>query len=205
MWRRKNMKKSIIATGAASLALAAMPVVGAFANVTDTVQITIDPACSVGQTSSTSGGGKTITDTMTNSQLKSWEANGTAGGTIKVSCNDASGWNIKAVGSSTGDTKNVMVPNNNSSTPIASGTATSGATSNWAFKVAAHSGTTGVTIADGYSNYAIVPTTAAKVASGSAAISEGQIDTGYQVWISATQQADTYTGSVTYTVSAGTN
>ena len=43
------MKKSLIATGAASLALAAMPVVGVFAatpaQVQDTVKVIIDPSC----------------------------------------------------------------------------------------------------------------------------------------------------------------
>ena len=57
------MKKSLIATGAASLALAAMPVVGAFATVTDTVQLTIASSCSVGGAGgSSSSTGKTITE-----------------------------------------------------------------------------------------------------------------------------------------------
>ena len=198
------MKKSLIAASASAVALAAMPVVGAFANVTDTVVLTIESACSVGASTATTGAGKTITETeAVNNHLYQYEANGTAGGTIKVSCNDASGWHIKAVGASTGADNTKMVQSA-SGTPIATGTATSGDASNWAFKVAAHTGTTGVTVADGFSDYHAVPDEATKVASGSAAISEGQIDTGYQVWVSATQQADTYTGKVTYTVHTGT-
>ena len=192
------MKKSIIATGAASLALAAMPMLGAFADVTDTVVLTIPDACSVGQTSSSqTGGGVTLTETnAVNEHLYQWDADGTAGGILKVSCNDASGWQVKAVGASTGTPVTSMTPSG-SGTAIATGTATSGATSNWAFKVA---GTSGVTVVSTYQNYAAVPATATKVAGGSAAISEGSIYTGYQVWVSATQQADTYTGKVTYTV-----
>ena len=190
------MKK--IAIAGASLALAAMPVLGAFADVTDTVILTIPDACSVGQTSSSqTGGGVTLQEqNAVNEHLYSWDADGTAGGTLKVSCNDASGWQVKAVGASTGTPVTSMAASG-SGTPIVTGTATSGATSNWAFKVA---GTTGVTVVSTYQNYAAIPATATKVAGGSGAVSEGTIYTGYQVWVSATQQADTYTGKVTYTV-----
>ena len=190
------MKKSLIATGAAAVALAAMPVLGAFADVTDTVQITINGACSIGGSTSTTGAGVTLTETMTNGSLKTWDADGTAGGKVVVSCNDASGWNVKAVGASTGGTNTAMVPTA-SGTPIATGTATSGATSNWAFKV---SGTGAVAA---YTTYAAVPATATKVATSNDPGSEVQINTGYQVWVSATQEADTYTGKVTYTVAQG--
>ncbi len=61
------MKKSIIAAGAASVALAAMPIVGAFAapstpvmSQTDTLIITIGSACSIGYDSDTSASGSTI-------------------------------------------------------------------------------------------------------------------------------------------------
>lgn len=190
------MKKSLIAAGAASLALAAMPVLGAFADVTDTVTITINGACSVGGTTATTGAGVSLSETMTNGSTKVWDADGTAGGKLVVSCNDASGWNIKAVGASTGGTNTAMVPTA-SGTPIATGTATSGATSNWAFKVAG----TGAVAA--YTSFAAVPATATKVATSSDPASALEIDTGYQVYVSATQEADTYTGKVTYTVAQG--
>ncbi|MBR3122226.1 hypothetical protein IKF12_02055 [Candidatus Saccharibacteria bacterium] len=192
------MKKSIIAASASAVALAAMPALGAFADVTDTVVVTIPDACSVGQTSSSqTGGGVTVTESnAANEHLYTWDADGTAGGTLKVSCNDASGWQVKAVGASTGTPVTSMAASG-SGTPIVTGTATSGATSNWAFKVA---GTTGVDVVSTYTNYAAVPATATKVAGGNGAVSEGTIYTGYQVWVSATQQADTYTGKVTYTI-----
>ena len=192
------MKKSIIAASASAVALAAMPALGAFADVTDTVKLTIPEACSVGQTSSSqTGGGVTLEENAAvNEHLYTWDADGTAGGTLKVSCNDAGGWQVKAVGASTGTPVTSMAASGNG-TPIVTGTATSGATSNWAFKVA---GTTGVTVVSTYQNYAAVPATATKVAGGSGAVSEGTIYIGYQVWVSATQQADTYTGKVTYTV-----
>lgn len=191
------MKKSLIAgAGVAALSLAMVPVLGAFADVTDTLTVTINSSCTVGSTTSSTGAGKTITATMSNNELKTWDSDGTAGGTIKVTCNNAGGWNVKAVGASTGASNTAMTPAG-SGTPIATGTATTGATSNWAFKV---SGTN--TVAE-YQTYKAVPATATKVATSSAAVSEGTINTGYQVWMSATQAADTYTGRVTYTVAPG--
>ena len=73
------MKKSLIATGAAAVALAAMPALGAFADVTDTVILTISSSCSVGQTqgSPVSGTGKTMEETAAvNSHLYTWDADG---------------------------------------------------------------------------------------------------------------------------------
>ncbi len=193
------MKKSLIATGAAAVALAAMPALGAFADVTDTVILTISSSCSVGQTqgSPVTGTGKTMQETAAvNSHLYTWDADGSQGGTLKVTCNDASGWNVKAVGSSTGTPVTSMVGTSGGTT-IATGTAESGATSNWMFKVA------GTGTVAGYQSWSAIPATATKVATSNAAVSEAAINTGYQVWVSATQEAGTYTGKVTYTVEAG--
>lgn len=190
------MNKRMIVAGVAASALAAVPILGVSADVVDTVTITINSSCSVGSTTSTTGGGKNLTDTVTNGSLKTWNADGSAGGTIKVTCNNASGWNVKAVGSSTGSSVTSMAPTG-SGTPIATGTATSGATSNWMFKVA------GTGVVTDFASWHAIPGTATKVASGDSAVSEGSINTGYQVWVSATQEADTYTGRVTYTVAPG--
>ena len=194
------MKKSLIASaGVAAFVIAAVPFFGASADVTDTVIITINGACSIGQTqgSPVAGTGKTMQElSAVNNHLYTWEADGSQGGTLKVTCNDASGWNVKAVGSSTA-TPVTSMKASNSGTDIVTGTAESGATSNWMFKVA------GTGVVSPYNAWAAVPGTATKVAGGSAAVSEGSINTGYQVWVSATQEADTYTGKVTYTVAQG--
>lgn len=190
------MKKLAIA--GASLALAAMPVVSSFAAVTDTVKLTIQTSCSVGGAAgSTSTAGKTIEENnAVNNHLYTYDADGSAGGTLKVTCNNATGYQVKAVGAGAGSPVTSMAADG-SGTPIVTGTATSGSTSNWAFKVA---GTTGITVPTTYASFAAVPATATTVANGAGAVSEGTIYTGYQVWVSATQQADTYTGRVTYTV-----
>ncbi len=198
------MKKSIIAASASAVALAAMPALGAFADVTDTVILSIDPSCSVGGAGgSSSTAGKTITvEHAQNSQLYTYDAAAATGGTLKVSCNNASGWQVKAAGN--GDDANVKTSMNASGTgtDIPTGSTFSG-DSAWGFKLA--SGGTGVNIVEGYTTFTAIPGTATKVASGAGAISEGTIYTGYQVWVSATQQADTYTGRVTYTAAEGTN
>lgn len=182
------MKKSIFAVSVASVAGAMLPVVGVFAvtgtTVTDTVQVTINTACSITYTQASPSA------TMSNSQIKS-DFGGTA---MSISCNNAGGWKLNAKGS--GDDASVKTSMNatGSGTDIVTGTATSGATSNWAFKVAG----TGAVAA--YTSFAAIPSTDTKVAAGSGAVSGNVITPTYQVWISATQQADTYTGKVTYTL-----
>ena len=181
-----NMKKVMVA-GITS-ALAMLPAVGVFAatgtTVTDTVEVTINNACSI----TTTNLANTYSATMTNGQLKS-DIGSTS---MSISCNNASGWKVTAVGSGAATNKTQMKAAG-SGTNIATGTATSGATSNWAMKVTGNK-------ASGYTTFKAVPSTAAVVATNSGASSGETIATMYQVWISATQQADTYTGQVTYTL-----
>lgn len=182
------MKKLAIA--GASIALAAMPVVGVLAadgNLTtiDTVQVTIDSACSL----TASGNSNAFSANMNNGQLKSDFGNTT----MSIVCNDVGGWKVTAIGNSndiSGTT--TMVPTGDG-TAIATGTATEGATSNWAMKVTG----TGAT---GFTDFAAVPGTAAIVATQNAATATASLTTTYQVYISPTQQADTYTGKVLYTL-----
>ena len=181
------MKKLAIA--GASAVLAALPVVGVFAaegtTVTDTVEVTINSDCTI----TTTNAANTYSATMTNSQLKS-DLGSTS---MTINCNDAGGWHVTAVGSGADASDKTVMNATGSGTDIATGTATSGATSNWAMKV------TG-TDATGFTSFAAVPSSATDVATGSGSVSGGTLSTMYQVWISATQQADTYTGQVTYTL-----
>ena len=181
------MKKLAIA--GASVALAALPAFGVFAasgqTVTDTVEVTIGSACLI----TTSQTANTYSDSMTNGQLKS-----DFGSTeMTINCNDAGGWHVTAIGSGADSTDKTAMNASASGVDIATGTATSGDTSNWAMKVTG----TGAT---GFTTFAAVPAGATDVATGSGAVSGGTLTTTYQVFISATQQADTYTGQVTYTL-----
>lgn len=210
------MKKSLIAgAGVAALGFAAMPVLGVFAvtsSVTDQITVTIPSSCAI--VSSTTGGavgdGTTTTNTYTaqmqNKQLKS-DIGATGAGTsgsnvLSVACNDSSAsstWKLTAVGGD-GTTASTVMKAAGSGTDIVTGTATSGAISNWAMKV---TGATGVTIQNGFDAAAFkaVPGSATVVAEGTGSVSNAFTMT-YQVWISETQEADSYTGKVTYTLTS---
>lgn len=216
------MKKSLIAVAGASLAAAAMPVVGVFAEgtFTDTVQVTVSKSC-VWQASWTDGGsteqgtptGRTFSKdgVVPGTLLHFGGANddGQAPGSsesapiIKMECNGGDGtaqggtWTVSAVGASEGDSNTAMKPSD-SGVAIATGTATTGATSNWAFKIEA----TGGNVASGYGNYTSIPSTATTVLSGNASSTDITFTPGYQVYIGTDQAADTYTGKVTYTLAS---
>lgn len=180
--------KIIAGLSVAALAAVAFPAASFAATgttVTDTVQVTLDSACTI----TTAQAANTYSDTMTNGQLKS-----DFGSTeMTVTCNDASGWHITAVGSGADASDKTVMNATGSGTDIATGTATSGDNSNWAMKVTG----TGAT---GFTTFAAVPSSATNVATGSGAVSGGTLNTTYQVFISATQESDTYTGQVTYTL-----
>lgn len=203
------MKKSLIAAGAASLALAAMPVVGALAqdgtlSRTDTVKVTVDSACSLA-TSNTSDA--EYTATIANGGHKGGETEGTdtgiAGSTFTITCNDTGGWKLNAVGAgtATGNVTKMDASTNNDSDDIATGTTLDGSVSNWAFKIAkGGSDAANTTITTGYDAYSAVPSSATKIAQGTSTAGNATISTTYGVGISSTQSAGTYTGKVTYTL-----
>ncbi|MBQ1373287.1 hypothetical protein IIY66_00580 [Candidatus Saccharibacteria bacterium] len=206
------MKKKIIVASAASLAMAAMPMAGVFAEnygeaVVDQIQVTVSKICNIrsgGTASSPTYSGAQLSTTVTPGTLiggdsgQSW-ASGTKT-TLRYNCNDAGGWKITAQGVSgtsgavAGQT--TMEPTGGTSTPIVTGTATSGDTSNWAFKV------TGTGASSMYTSFAAIPGTATTVASSSSSVVEGSLTPDYQVWISPAQESDTYTGYVRYILSA---
>ena len=209
------MKKLAIA--GASVALAALPVAGVFAAngdyVVDTVQITISASCGVASTSSNpvSGAGASLSTTMVNGSTHEWVAAATApsgsdtGGSLYVTCNDASGWHVSAQGySNDTDGTTDMVTTTTGATAIPTGTTLDGTVSAWAFKIA-NDGIANLSITNGYTDWSQIPgNEPVKIASlANAATSNGHIYTGYKVSVSPTQQAATYTGKVKYTVSAG--
>ena len=204
------MKKKAILVSAASLAMATMPAAGVFAEtygnpVVDQVQVTVSKVCNIrsgGTVDNPSYAGANFSTTVTPGTLigpngQSW-ASGTVT-TLTYNCNDAGGWKVTAQGvdgisSSTGS--DILIPADSESTPIATGTATSGDTSNWAFRVS------GYGAVSQYTSFASVPSTTTTVASSSDPVAEGTLTPEYQVWISPAQESDTYTGYVKYILSA---
>ena len=197
------MKKILIAgAGIAALGLAILPTAGTFADVTDTITVTISGSCSVGSTDSKTGSSNAFSATIANGASKEWaptsgEGNG---GKLYVSCNDNSGWHVNAIGGDgTGAAVTDMVKTGGG-TGISTGATFSGNDSAWGMKLA------GSGVESGYSsNYVVIPATSTKVAGGNGAVSENLIYTGYKVYVSATQASGTYTGKVTYTVAEGVN
>lgn len=203
------MKKSLIVTGAASLAVAAMPVAGVFAtdyqSVTDEIEVIVNTVCNMrsgGTPTEPTTGGAELTATVNPGTLigdtgGAWTGTPT---TLTYNCNDTGGWQITAQGVSSTEAsataQTVLKASNNTSTDIATGEATSGATSNWAFKVS------GTGAASGYTTFKPVPNTATVVASSSDPVSQGTLNPTYRAWISLTQEADTYTGYVKYLLTA---
>ncbi|MBQ1298548.1 hypothetical protein IIY24_01790 [Candidatus Saccharibacteria bacterium] len=219
------MKKLAIA--GASAVLAALPVVGVFADdynpIIDTVQVTINDSCAMSAAASGGEGGQTggvyaatvnagtlVTPGGSGTGQADWGAGGstTTAKTYTFSCNKNGGWKVTAQGvkGTTGTdatTAQTTMPGiNAASTPIATGPATSGATSNWAFQVSA----TKVTPETAYTgtNWASIPATATTIiqSDAGAPVSEATFTPAYRVWVSATQQADTYTGYVKYVLTA---
>lgn len=202
------MKKRMIVAGAASLAVAAMPVAGVFAEtygeaVVDQVQVTVNTVCNMRsdrspqEPDSLNGAvSKTVTPgTLIGRDGQPWDGSTSV---LIVSCNDAGGWKVTAqgvagVGSSAAQT---VLKASSDGTDIPTGTATSGNTSNWAIRVV------GSSALPEYGSFMPVPETSTTIASSTDGVSEGALLPSYQVWVSPVQKADTYTGYVKYILSA---
>ena len=165
-------------------------------NATDDVTITVPVACSM---TSTVGSAHTATVDLGTYEDEIGET------TFNVLCNDANGFAVYAIGYSDETYGNTtMVPSSvAAANAIATGTATSGNTSNWAMKLTAVSGDYTPTLATGFNAYHAVPDEYIKVASlasNTDAVSGSSFKSTYAVYISQAQAADTYTGKVKYTV-----
>ena len=198
------MKKSIkIATlGVAALGFAGVPFAGAFADgnltTTDTVRVTIESACSL-----TATGTDSYETTLFNGSV-SEDLGSTS---INIKCNDKGGWKVNAIGANASTVASAgatdMAPVNAASSPIATGTTLDGTVSAWAMKLTAGTGTYAPTITEGFAAYHAIPGEAnVKVASGATTdqTTGSTFTTNYKVAVSPTQQADVYTGKVTYTL-----
>lgn len=212
------MKKSIIAAGAVSAVVAAMPIIGVFAgtsSVTDQIEVTVPDSCTLlSDTTDVEGGATTTVNTYT-ATMANGEVRSDIGGVdeetgiddanvLTVSCNTTdptkNTWKLTAVGGDGIDIDTNMNPSVDTNTPIATGTATEGDDSQWAMKVVGN----GVTIQNNFNNWHVVPGVATEVANSSGTITDAFTMT-YQVYISPTQESDTYTGYVTYTLTNPNN
>ena len=190
------MKKSIIAAGAASVALAAMPIVGAFAavpSVTDNITATVGAGCTITNEQATNT--VTIPSVALNAVSNYVSSNG-----ISVTCN-AQNWTISAVGDGAENHKTDLY-NSAANASIPTGTTLDGTASNWAFKLGiTTTEAEAATITSGYGSDATIPDTATVVATGTKA-SSATLTPSYKVSVGSSQAGGDYTGAVKYTVSA---
>ena len=199
------MKKSIIAAGAASLALAAMPVVGVLAatssSFTDTLTVTVPGGCTLEDNAAATPGN--YADRAFTAEIPAGTSaelgngfNSETGATMKIACNTDTGtWTITAVAANSGD---LVGSGTAAGESIAPGTALTGNVSGWAIK----SNATGAT-SNPYSAYKAYVVDSGEAYStfltGSASATV-TFNPSYQVYVSPTQEPGVYSGSVTYTV-----
>lgn len=185
------MKKSII-IGATSLALAAVPIAGVFADFTDTVNVTINESCTLTREAYASGGvqnnpshkngtGGTWSTTAGTDTLNATMTNGTVQASLgssqfKVVCNRAGGYKVTVATTSlsTGGTSPLTIPNN---------TTYSASVSGWSPVSSGTKLTNGGTV-----NTVTSPTAGTT------------FEVSYGVGVSTSQAAGTYTGTATYSL-----
>ena len=192
------MKKLAIA--GASVALAAMPVVGVFATstqFTDTLTVGVQDGCTMqnSQDSATPGSyahsdRAFIADIAagTTGWLNASDATtpSTSAGTVSVSCNtDDSSRTYTVTVDVTGLTSGANT--------IAGGTATSGATSAWAIK----SNASGTTASNPFANYATAADGTFLTATANNAVT---FNPTYQVYVQPNQAPGNYTGTAVYEI-----
>lgn len=182
--------KKLLVTGAAAAALAVMPVVSVFAaNPVDTVSVTINESCTFTREAYSSGGvtnntshkngtGGTWSTTANTDTLSATMTNGSTQANLgssqfKVVCNHATGYKVTVATTSLG-TGTTAIPNN---------TTYSAEVSGWS----PVSGSTKLT------NGSTVKTESTTTAGTTFEVS-------YGVGISRTQQAGTYSGTATYSL-----
>ena len=196
------MKKTLFAAGALTLAVAAMPVVGVFADpvadnsLVDTLRITNQVACNMtsehtaGTAATTpSWSSATGASTLTASIVTGQAYNNIGSTTLTVICNDTSGWKVSATyGDLSGDHKaDDKITNGTLGTGahyVATPTAVAGTSTG---------GSTGNTL--GAANAADV-FTSTSAATGTGA----SFDMVYGVQVDTSIEAQTYEGNVTYTL-----
>ena len=170
---------------------------------TATASVTVAAACTM----------SSVIDTAHNTTISNGTYKEDIGKTtLKVVCNDNSGFSVYAVGYSGDEYGNNKLLANvggvlNPTNDIVTGTATSGNTSNWAMKVSAVNGAYSPTVGSDtngtFFNYHIVPDKYAKVAtftSTTDAVVGSSIEATYRAYVSSTQPAGSYTGKVKYTM-----
>ncbi len=182
--------KKVLTLGAASLAVAAMPVVGVFAadttTQTDTLSVTIDQACTISSATHTDGSGtwsSTSGDATLSATMIAGNYNTAFGQTsLNIFCNDTDGWTVS-----------VVTPDlaSGSDTIPFSGTAITGATTSGYSLTASGTGANGVLAKSGDT----IATNSSETKNAG-----DTFTVTYGIAVADGQAAGTYTGNVVYTL-----
>ena len=201
----------LITTTLVSCLVLSSTFVSADDSAVDETSITVPIACSL-SASGTNSHNATINNGQYNSAIGET--------TMKAFCNDNEGFAIYAVGFTDDEAGKNVLSNSTlgSNHDIATGTAISGDTSNWAMKLAASSGTYAPIIAGSsadteresgdpdFTSFQAIPNRYTKVAYRTSNTDVGTnaegstLTTTYQAYISPTQAAGAYSGKVKYTM-----
>ena len=156
---------------------------------TTSATILVNTAC--GMTATTNAAHSAV---LTNGSEKT----GIGTTTIAVTCNDAAGFAVYAVGYANTTLGNNNLVGTHSNIPTGTGTASS----NWGMKLSSVNSARPITIESDYSDYGIVPDEFTLVAHRDAATdpngAASSITTTYRAYVSPTQAADVYHGVVRY-------
>lgn len=185
------MKKTLIAGAAATVAMAALPMAGVFAAVTDTVQLTVSESCEMSTTGNSTG------MTVNLGSQSAGSAFGAANGTpMTITCNDADGWTLSAAVtalSASGVSKTIPF-----------GAYSEAGNSVWSAAISLdQSGLdTAAAIATGWGNYSA--TAGGTILSGAAntAVANLVVTPSYKAYVDAAQPGGTYSGTIQFTFSA---
>ena len=206
------MKKKLIAAGAASLAAAAMPVVGVFAapssiEFTDNLSVSVDAGCTL-ENGGTSDGVFVDRSFSKNIAVGNYgvlesagtEANDNA--TMTIKCNTTSGTVTVTYKVNGGESTALAGP---ASASIPASAVVTGPTSGWAIKSNATSASTDPFAGEGASasvaGYYVAPSAATGTFLTSTASAQGtSFNPSYRVYVAQGQAVGTYTGTVTYTL-----
>lgn len=193
------MKKALIA-GAASVALAAMPVVGVFAaditTVTDTLQITVDAACSINSVTATTGNDDTTyTATVENGGTATF--NHDSQHVFNVVCNNNAGWSVTASAPQdlSGTSGNLHEISYQASALPASATEGAWTATVSGTGVPATAEGNGIADASGH-----IKTAGGVIATQSVATAGSSFTVSYAAYVGTETAADTYTGTIGYTL-----
>ena len=224
------MKKSLIAgAGVAALSMAALPFAGVFAEAThftDQVQVTVEKGCSFEVTDGSSTPAvialtdpRVFSDTATLGEVVTLGGSNNLGASsvqnIAVSCSaDAAtdeSWSITAKGGHYVDsnfTASTSMAATNGGTAITTDSAhtaeTTGATSYWSFRI----DTTASSSYKATDTWYAIPAAGAGTGGADVVVASATADKdanvaftpSYRVYVGTAQEADTYTGYVTYTI-----